>query len=88
MRFDLSPAVFELCRFRTTFTNVYTFAYYYIDLMIGLDNVQRTSVIMDTGSSVLAFPCQGCRDCGKSHLDTPLDHRKYIYYSFTSQTKR
>ena len=56
--------------------NIYSFAYYYVDLMIGKDTVQRTSVIMDTGSGVCAFPCKGCNNCGTSHLDTPFDHDK------------
>ncbi|KAF0696104.1 Aste57867_13142 [Aphanomyces stellatus] len=33
---------------------------------------QRTSVIVDTGSHEMAFPCKGCNGCGK-HTDTPFD---------------
>ena len=39
--------------------------YWFIDLLIGLtENVQRTSVIVDTGSSLCGFPCTGCTHCG------------------------
>eukprot|EP00923_Selenidium_pygospionis_P054654 GHVN01095235.1.p1 GENE.GHVN01095235.1~~GHVN01095235.1.p1 ORF type:complete len:575 (-),score=65.09 GHVN01095235.1:281-1855(-) len=33
---------------------------------------QRQSVILDSGSSLLAFPCKGCSLCG-SHIDSPFD---------------
>lgn len=32
---------------------------------------QRASVITDTGSSIMAFPCSGCTGCGK-HTDQPF----------------
>lgn len=32
---------------------------------------QRASVIADTGSSLMAFPCSGCDGCG-SHTDEPF----------------
>lgn len=32
---------------------------------------QRASVITDTGSTILAFPCSGCNNCGK-HTDQPF----------------
>ena len=55
----------------TESTNVYgdidDFLYYFVDLEIG-SPPQRTSVIIDTGSAIGAFPCSGCSHCG-SHLD-------------------
>lgn len=39
------------------------YAYYFIDLMVGTPP-QLTSVIVDTGSHLLAFPCGGCDQCG------------------------
>ena len=38
---------------------------HYVDLWVGTRNPQRQTVIVDTGSSVTAFPCKGCRGgCG------------------------
>ena len=41
---------------------------------------QRQTVIVDTGSSLTAFPCSGCDDCGapKYHVDT--------YFAFEEST--
>ena len=36
---------------------------------------QRVSVILDTGSQLLAFPCSGCSYCG-THTDPPFDMKK------------
>ncbi|KAL7687324.1 putative aspartic peptidase A1 family, aspartic peptidase domain superfamily, xylanase inhibitor [Plasmopara halstedii] len=33
---------------------------------------QRASVIVDTGSALMAFPCSGCDGCG-NHTDQPFD---------------
>ena len=33
---------------------------------------QRASVIVDTGSALMAFPCSGCDGCG-NHTDLPFD---------------
>ncbi|CAI5714571.1 unnamed protein product [Hyaloperonospora brassicae] len=33
---------------------------------------QRASVIVDTGSALLAFPCSGCNGCG-NHTDVPFN---------------
>eukprot|EP00979_Chaetoceros_neogracilis_P005789 scaffold1094_cov241-Chaetoceros_neogracile.AAC.2 len=40
---------------------------HYVDLWIGTPTPQRQTVIVDTGSGITAFPCQGCRDCGKEY---------------------
>jgi len=42
-------------------------AYWYLDLVVGTPP-QRVSVIADTGSSLIAFPCSGCTHCGQ-HMD-------------------
>eukprot|EP01053_Blabericola_migrator_P011644 Blabericola_migrator_1__11643@NODE_700_length_6820_cov_37_868651_g509_i0_p2_GENE_NODE_700_length_6820_cov_37_868651_g509_i0NODE_700_length_6820_cov_37_868651_g509_i0_p2_ORF_typecomplete_len569_score53_36Asp/PF00026_23/6_9e24Asp/PF00026_23/8_3e17TAXi_N/PF14543_6/1_6e31TAXi_N/PF14543_6/8_7e03TAXi_C/PF14541_6/6_5e03TAXi_C/PF14541_6/5_1e20_NODE_700_length_6820_cov_37_868651_g509_i050306736 len=48
------------------------YAYYFVDVMIG-NPPRRQSVILDSGSSLLGFPCTGCgRNCGK-HLDPPFN---------------
>ncbi|CAL1146693.1 unnamed protein product [Cladocopium goreaui] len=54
--------------------NVYDYAYYFLDLSVGTPP-QRVSVIVDTGSSITAFPCQTCRGCG-SHIDPLYDITK------------
>lgn len=48
------------------------FAYYFADLLIGSPVPQRTSVIIDTGSRLVGFPCKGCEHCG-DHLDPVFD---------------
>jgi hypothetical protein len=46
-------------------------AYYYADVYVGVPP-QKVTVITDTGSTLLAFPCSGCSSCG-SHMDAPYD---------------
>jgi len=42
---------------------------HYVDLWVGTPP-QRQTVIVDTGSSVTAFPCQDCNNCGVGyHID-------------------
>ena len=36
---------------------------HYVDIFVGTPP-QRQTVIVDTGSSITAFPCTGCADCG------------------------
>ncbi|CAD7942338.1 unnamed protein product [Amoebophrya sp. A120] len=55
--------------------NIHKFAYYFVDLLIGHPVAQRTSVIIDTGSSLCGFPCSGCRHCGR-HIDAAFDVSK------------
>jgi hypothetical protein len=47
---------------------------HYVDLWCGTPP-QRQTVIVDTGSSVTAFPCSGCKNCGapKYHIDNLFD---------------
>ncbi|OEH75911.1 eukaryotic aspartyl protease superfamily protein [Cyclospora cayetanensis] len=40
--------------------NIHQTAYYFADLFIGRGTPQRQSLILDTGSSVMAFPCEHC----------------------------
>jgi len=48
--------------------------YYYVDLQVGSLETKQT-VIVDTGSTVTAFPCAGCHNCG-SHMDAYFDYRR------------
>ncbi len=55
--------------------NIHKYAYYFIDLLIGHPFAQRTSVIIDTGSSLCGFPCTTCAHCGR-HIDAAYDISK------------
>lgn len=46
-------------------------AYYYADVYLGTPP-QKVTAIADTGSTLLAFPCRDCADCGQ-HRDPPYD---------------
>jgi hypothetical protein len=63
----------------TIFGNTGNLGYYYVDLWVGTPPVKQT-VIIDTGSRLTAFPCEGCTDCGK-HMDKYFDYKN----SSTSQ---
>ncbi|KAL7066676.1 eukaryotic aspartyl protease family protein [Cryptosporidium serpentis] len=52
-------------------------AYYYTDIFVGLPRPQRQSVIVDTGSNLLAFVCTDCEKCGH-HIDPYYDPRKSL----------
>jgi len=53
--------------------NMNRYAYYFADLLIGSPVAQRASVIVDTGSHLVGFPCKDtCRHCG-DHLDPAFD---------------
>lgn len=47
---------------------------HYADVWVGTPP-QRQTVIVDTGSSLTAFPCSGCQDCGAPtyHIDNYFD---------------
>ena len=49
-------------------------AYYYADVFVGTPP-QKFTVITDTGSTLMAFPCYDCRDCGR-HMDPKYDPRQ------------
>eukprot|EP01068_Selenidium_serpulae_P005601 Selendium_serpulae@DN4099_c0_g1_i1.p1 len=56
--------------------SIYQYAYYFVDVFVGSSfPPQRQSVILDSGSSLLAFPCDFCSECG-THLDPPYDMTK------------
>jgi len=40
---------------------------HYVDIWVGSPTAQRQTVIVDTGSQLTAFPCDGCKDCGSSY---------------------
>jgi hypothetical protein len=44
--------------------------YYYANIFIGTPP-QMQSVIVDTGSGILALPCSRCTSCGRGHLNPP-----------------
>ena len=52
------------------FGSIHEFAYYFADLLVGTPP-QIQSVIVDSGSSILAFTCSTCVHCGK-HIDVPF----------------
>lgn len=62
----------------TLFGNTESLGYYYIDLYVGTPPVIQT-VIVDTGSSLTAFPCTGCSYCGK-HMDSYFDYTKSVTF--------
>ncbi|XP_026194482.1 aspartyl protease family protein 1 [Cyclospora cayetanensis] len=64
---SLPAALPKVMRVRL-FGSMFSYAYYFLDVMVGTPP-QRESVILDTGSSLLAFPCSGCEYCG-THLDS------------------
>lgn len=52
--------------------NIAQYGYYFVDLLVGTPASQRVSVIVDTGSRLVGFPCKGCEHCGK-HMDEAFD---------------
>ena len=52
--------------------------YYYVDIYVGTPPVKQT-VIVDTGSTLTAFPCTGCINCG-SHIDPWFDPNQSSSY--------
>ena len=49
---------------------------HYVDLWVGSPSPQRQTVIVDTGSSITAFPCSECSvECGEGyHIDSVFQH--------------
>lgn len=58
---------------------------HYIDLWVGTDP-QRQTVIVDTGSSITAFPCSGCDHCGDNPATGELYHLDEDFDKFKSRT--
>ncbi|KAF8821886.1 eukaryotic aspartyl protease superfamily protein [Cardiosporidium cionae] len=68
---QLSNKNTELSFQTPVFGSIHKFAYYFLDIIVGSDERQRQSLIVDTGSSVVAFACGSCDACG-SHIDKPF----------------
>ena len=51
--------------------NTEPLGYFYTRLRVGTPG-QDFTVIVDTGSSLLAVPCEGCKTCGR-HMSAPFD---------------
>lgn len=59
----LTPIFPSKVRNNQVFGNV-TLGYYYVEVFVGSNQVPQT-LIIDTGSYTIAFPCQNCKECGK-----------------------
>jgi hypothetical protein len=51
--------------------NIHSYAYYFANVLLGSKR-QSAALIVDTGSRLIGFPCQGCSHCGE-HLCPPFD---------------
>ncbi|CAE8693642.1 unnamed protein product, partial [Polarella glacialis] len=52
--------------------DIHSYLVYHLDILVGTPG-QTQSVIIDTGSSLAAFPCVSCgASCG-THIDPPFD---------------
>ncbi|KAH7649085.1 aspartyl (acid) protease [Cryptosporidium bovis] len=61
------------CRIQIkAYGSIVSTAYFYSDIFVGLPTPQRQSVILDTGSNLLAFSSTQCQQCG-THLDPYYD---------------
>ncbi|KAH8742098.1 aspartyl (acid) protease [Cryptosporidium ryanae] len=61
------------CRIQIkAYGSIVSTAYFYSDIFVGLPVPQRQSVILDTGSNLLAFSSTQCQQCG-THLDPYYD---------------
>lgn len=56
----------------TVYGNTESLGYYYVDIWVGTPLVKQT-VILDTGSHLTAFPCNGCENCG-THMDAYFNY--------------
>lgn len=52
-----------------------TLGYYYVEVYVGTPP-QKKSLILDTGSHLTIFPCEGCTKCRKDHLYSLFDPAK------------
>ena len=61
----------------TVFGNA-TLGYYYLEAYVGTPE-QKQALILDTGSNLTIFPCQGCEKC-RDHINKNFDpHSFYIF---------
>ena len=61
----------------TIFGNA-TMGYYYVEAFVGSQE-QRQSLILDTGSNLTIFPCNGCEKC-RDHINKNFDPSKSSTY--------
>lgn len=47
--------------------------YFYVNLYVGSPVSQPQTVIVDTGSGILAVPCSYCKQCGNNHINPPYN---------------
>lgn len=52
-----------------------TLGYYFVNVYLG-EQLQKESLITDTGSSLTTLPCKGCTDCGTGHYNSLYDITK------------
>eukprot|EP01054_Gregarina_sp_Poly1_P009864 Gregarina_sp_Poly_1__9863@NODE_638_length_7016_cov_129_114693_g487_i0_p1_GENE_NODE_638_length_7016_cov_129_114693_g487_i0NODE_638_length_7016_cov_129_114693_g487_i0_p1_ORF_typecomplete_len572_score50_87Asp/PF00026_23/7_7e39TAXi_N/PF14543_6/5_6e30TAXi_C/PF14541_6/4_1e03TAXi_C/PF14541_6/1_3e20_NODE_638_length_7016_cov_129_114693_g487_i047756490 len=72
VEYPSSHADYRRLQVAPLYGSINDYAYYFVDVLVGTPP-KRQSVILDSGSSLLGFPCTGCgRNCGK-HLDQPFD---------------
>ena len=48
-----------------------TIGNYFVNVFVG-KQLHKQTLIIDTGSGLTVFPCQGCGDCGRNHFNTPF----------------
>jgi len=58
--------------------NLNKYAYYFTELLIGSPDPQRTSVIIDTGSRLVGFPCKGCGEKCGDHIFPRFDFSRSV----------
>ena len=61
---------------------------HYIDLWIGSPTPQRQTLIVDTGSSITAFPCSKCTDCGSNAQQQQQQKKKSYHTDDVYQTNK
>jgi Xylanase inhibitor N-terminal len=70
----------ELTTYQLYSGNIYgdssKYMYYFAEFNIG-SPPQPTTLIIDTGSSLLAFTCEGGMSIGKNHFSKPYNPQSY-----------
>jgi hypothetical protein len=64
------------------------YATHYVDLWVGTPIPQRQTVIVDTGSSRTAFPCEGCTDCGWDETGSQFHTDDYFNWHASETFKK
>ncbi|EGR34083.1 hypothetical protein IMG5_024540 [Ichthyophthirius multifiliis] len=54
---------------------------YWADIYVGVPP-QKQSVIVDTGSNRLSFPCKGCKSCSQKHENPNFNFENSLTFSF------